>query len=144
MLRAYGCGVTSFITKPLDFEHFIAAVRDLERVMKFLLALKTARQRVRLSDRQIFRLLRRQQEIEEQADSVFEQQISQIQERISGSDTPAQDGARSTRPDEIVRVAQKILETLPERRRTAHAPHSPESLLALARVLGNEPDHRPR
>jgi CheY-like chemotaxis protein len=116
MLRAYGRGVTTFITKPLDFEHFIAAVRDLERMLKFVLALKTVRQRVRLSDKQVFRLLRRQQELEEMTDTVFGQQMQQIEDVLSSEPEPSpEQAAEAARRQEIVRVAQKILETIPER-----------------------------
>jgi CheY-like chemotaxis protein len=152
MLRAYGRGVATFITKPLDFEHFIAAVRDLERMIKYVLALKTVRQRVRLSDKQVFRLLRRQQELEEMSDSVFGQQMQQIEEVLSSEAelTPEQ-AAEAARRQEIVRVAQKILETLPERKARAAGQATPPGrpspgtggLIELARALergGGQPE----
>jgi two-component system response regulator len=150
MLRAYGRGVTSFITKPLDFEHFIAAVRDLERLIKFVLALKTVRRRIRLSDRQVFRLLRRQQELEKMTDTVFEQQMQQIEEVLSNEAEPtATPAVEAARRKEIVRVAQKILESLPERKPrqstwargaapAADACPDTPGLIELARALESE------
>lgn len=144
MLRAYGRGVTSFITKPLDFADFIAAVRDLERLIKHVRALKTIRQRGRLTDRQVFRLLRRQQEMEKLASDVFQQQMGQIAQVLSSRDESSGEAAAPTTREQIAGVAQKILDGLPERpSRTARTTHSADSdsdpgtpgLIELARAL---------
>jgi CheY-like chemotaxis protein len=121
LLHAYGRGVVSFITKPLDFQDFIAAVRDLEKMLK------------------IFRLLRRQQEIEAAADALFQRQLSQMEEVLSRADAgPAAGPSR----EDIVRVARRILESLPEpqRRPTGHGRQASDSpatpgLVELARAL---------
>jgi CheY-like chemotaxis protein len=150
MLRAYGRGVTSFITKPLDFDRFIAAVRDLERLIKYVLAIKTVRRRARLSDRQIFRLLRRQRELEESSGTVFEQQMQQLEKVLAGcGEAPSEEDAGLARREEVARVAQKILEAAPARRARAAkaAERSPfpatPGLLDLARILEEaEPSRR--
>jgi len=145
MLRAFGRGVTTFITKPLDFEHFISAVRDLERLLKFVVSLKGVRQRVRLTDRQIFRLLRRQQELEEVSDSLFERQMNQIEQVLArgGEPGPASEPPAPSR-EEVVWVAQKILDRLPNRVQAARARQlaaeagpATTGLLELARALEN-------
>lgn len=145
MLRAYGRGVASFITKPLDFERFIAAVRDLERLIKYVVALKTVRHRAGPSHKQIFRLLRRQQEVQELTDTVFLQQMGQIKEVLGASgERPAEEAAEAARREQIVRVAQKILSSLPERQThlpltpsaaPAHPAQDTPSLIELARAL---------
>ncbi len=139
LLHAYGRGVVSFITKPLDFQDFIAAVRDLEKMLKFVLSVKGIRTRAHLSDRQIFRLLRRQQEIEAAADALFQRQLSQMEEVLSRADAgPAAGPSR----EDIVRVARRILESLPEPQRgpTGHGRQASDSpatpgLVELARAL---------
>jgi CheY-like chemotaxis protein len=146
MLQAYGRGVTSFITKPLDFADFITAVRHLERLIQYVRALKTVRQRRRLTDRQVVRLLRRQQEMEEVAGAMFQEQMGQIGQILSSRDEPSVE--ESDRREQIARVAQKILDGLPKGRlrtvRTTRStvgsdaePGTP-GLLELARALEAE------
>jgi two-component system response regulator len=158
MLRAYGRGVTFFITKPLDFADFIAVVRDLERLIKYVRALKTVRQRGRLTDRQIFRLLRRQHEMEELASAMFQQQMGQIEQNLTSPDEPSGEVADHTiRRERMARVAQKILDGLPERgtptARTTHSTADSDSdpgtpgLRELARALEaarSQPQNRAR
>jgi CheY-like chemotaxis protein len=155
MLRAYGRGVISFITKPLDFADFITAVRDLERLIQYVRALKTARQRGRLTDRQVFRLLRRQHEMEELAGAMFQQQMSQIEQVLTSQGPSGEADAPTTRREQIAGVAQKILDGLPKgrartartTRRTAASDVDPGTpgLMELTRALEaarRQPQHR--
>jgi CheY-like chemotaxis protein len=117
LLRAYGRGAATFITKPLDFVQFMDAVREVARLVRHALALKRARQNPSLSGRQVFRLLRRQQELEQITDAVFDRRIQQVEQAL-WEDRPQEAGENgdAARREHIVRVAQKILESMPARR----------------------------
>lgn len=156
MLQAYGRGVTSFITKPLDFADFVTAVRHLERLIQYLRALKTVRHGKRPTDRQVVRLLRRQQEMEELVGAMFQQQMSQIERVLTSHDEPSGEVAvPATRREQIAGAAQKILDGLPKgRSRTARTTRSTAAsdsgpgtrgLIELARALEaarSQPQHR--
>ena len=122
VLRAYGRGVSSFLTKPLDF----TAVRELERLIQYARALPTVRERARLSDPQIFRLLRRRRELKAPRDAVFEQQMSQIQ-KVLGQ------GAETSAEEEIDRVAQRVREARAQG--AAEPAQGTPGLVDLARAL---------
>ncbi len=120
VLRLYGRGVISFITKPLDFPQFISAVQDLEYLVKFAVAIKSLQERMRVTDRQICRLARRRQQLEHLADAVFDQHMKRIaaifQDRQADgsraedwSTAPAERAARQA----LVRLADKILQGRP-------------------------------
>lgn len=149
MLQAYGRGVTSFITKPLDFADFITAVRHLERLIQYVRALKTVRHRRRLTDRQVVRLLRRQQEMEEAAGAMFQEQMGQIGQVLASRGEPsAEESGHRMQREQVAGLAQKILDFLPKgrartvrtTRRTAGSDAEPGTpgLMELARALDAE------
>jgi CheY-like chemotaxis protein len=112
VLRAYSHGVTGYIGKPLDFQHFVAAVQDLEGLLKFILSLKNRPGRV--TNRQVFRLARRKQQLERRAEKIFNhymEQVAALMREAPGSP------AASSRPapeaetrQNLFRLAKKILE----------------------------------
>lgn len=131
VLRAYGRGITCFISKPLDFQHFVATAQELERLIKLMLALKSLRDSTRITDRQVRRLARKQRQLEHLADELFEHHMSQIETVLSGhrSDNEPDDSAwgfdagrteTSTRED-LARLAGRILQGM------AHEPPAAES-----------------
>ncbi len=129
MVQAYGRGVTSFITKPLDFADFITTVRHLERLIKYVRSLKTIRHRRRLTDRQVVRLLRRQQEMVELTGAMFQQQMCQIQQLLASRDEPlAEVVVPAMRREQVAGVAHRILDGLPKGRLPAAG--TPRSTLA--------------
>jgi two-component system response regulator len=79
VLKAYGQGVTSFISKPLDFQRFITTVQELEYLIKFALEMKGLRDRTRVTDRQIRRLARRREQLAHRAELLFNQHMKQIE-----------------------------------------------------------------
>ena len=46
VLRAYGRGVTCFISKPLDFQQLLAIIGELERLIKLTVAIRSEERRV--------------------------------------------------------------------------------------------------
>lgn len=79
VVRLYGQGVTSFISKPMDFQGFAASVRDLEHLIKFLLKTKSLRERARPTDRQLTRLARRREQFKVYAERLFDKHMRQIE-----------------------------------------------------------------
>ncbi len=79
VVRLYGRGVTTFISKPLDFKQFMATVRDLEYLIKFVAELKNLRDRARITDAQIRKLTRRRQRLQRLTDGLFDQHMRQIE-----------------------------------------------------------------
>ena len=79
VLRAYGRGVACFISKPLDFQRFLATIQEMEQLIKFTLALKSLQGRTRVTDRQIRRLARRQRQLGHVAETLFEHHMRQIE-----------------------------------------------------------------
>jgi two-component system response regulator len=114
ILRAYGRGVTSFITKPLEFQRFLEAVRELEDLLRFLVGLKNLRERSHLTSRQMLRLLRRQQKLERLTETLFERHMNQIRGLFGASAAAAvpQDAGDSSTVD----LVQKILDRIPHER----------------------------
>ena len=79
VVHLYGQGVTSFISKPLDFQGFAASLRDLEHLIKFLLKTKSLREHARPTDRQLTRLARRREQFKVCAERVFDKHMTQIE-----------------------------------------------------------------
>jgi two-component system response regulator len=79
VVRLYGRGATTFITKPLDFKQFMATVRDLEYLIKFVAELKNLRDCARVTDAQIRKLTRRRQQLQRLTDGLFDQHMRQIE-----------------------------------------------------------------
>ncbi len=155
MLQAYGHGVTSFITKPMEFADFMAAARHLERLIKYVRSLKTVRQKRRLTERQVVRLLRRRLEMEELTGAMFQEQMGQIEQVLTSRDEPSvEEAAPASRWELTAGVAEKILGLSEKRPRTAWtAPSNAASdadpgtlgLIELARALEAarpQPQHR--
>jgi CheY-like chemotaxis protein len=119
VLRAYGRGVTRFISKPLDFQHLLVIVGELERLLKLTVATKTLRAR-RVTDRQIRRIARRQRQLEHVADALFDYHMQQI-ENVFSEGAPACDpefpggGAPSEAGTQegLARLASRILKEEP-------------------------------
>ncbi len=118
VVRAYGRGITCFISKPLDFQQFVSIVQELERLIKLMLALKSMRDSTRITDRQVRRLARKQRQLEVVADELFDHHMSQIEAVLSGrrseegslnSDLDEGRTETSTR-DDLARLAGRILE----------------------------------
>jgi len=117
MVRAYGRGVASYIGKPLDFNRFVAAVQDLEMLIRYAVAIKNIEAGTQLTDRQLHRLARRQRQLARFADALFDRQMSQIQAILhpgqveadceTGPDpaTAEEAGARQS----LARLARRIL-----------------------------------
>jgi two-component system response regulator len=79
VVRLYGQGVTSFISKPMDFQGFAASLQDLEHLIKFLLKTKSLRERARPTDRQLTRLARRREQFKIYAERLFDKHMTQIE-----------------------------------------------------------------
>jgi CheY-like chemotaxis protein len=139
ILRSYGRGVTCFITKPLEFEHFMEAVRDLESLLKFLVAYKSLRQRTRLTDRQVLRLMRRQRQFERLTETLFQHHINQIRTILRrGPDEAAASPLSLGDRAAVVRLVQKILDGVSPDRAASHDPmEAPSGLSNLARALNS-------
>ena len=122
ILRAYGRGATSFITKPLDLQHFLDVIHELEHLLRFVVNLKTLRRRARLTRRQMVRLLQHQQQLERLTDALFDYHMSQIRE-VSGAEpeTAAPVSVEGTGRDPVARLVQKILDGVPAPRLAASA-----------------------
>lgn len=129
VVRAYGRGVASFIRKPLDFKLFMAAVQQLEHLIKFVATLKSLRGRTRLTDRQIYRVLRHQQQLEHLVDTLFDHQINQIESFLArrGGEPDPPGVAESFTQESIVRLAQKILGAGPAEKALLGGPVTVES-----------------
>jgi CheY-like chemotaxis protein len=96
VLQAYAHGVTSYIGKSLDFSHFMADVQGLERLIKLLLAFKNLRSRIRVSNRQVCRLVRRKQQLQRRADLLFGQYMQRIEAGLQlGGGEPAREALLS-------------------------------------------------
>ena len=161
VLRAYGQGVNSFISKPLDFRQFLSAVQDLEYLVKFALAMKHLQEQTRVTDRQIRHLARRRQQLERLADTMFDQHMKRIQaifqDRQAGlnqADAPEPPPAETAAREALVRLANKILEGRPPQPQFVPegAPHAGEpdwgdpshtagALSQLARRLNSFAEH---
>lgn len=79
VVHLYGQGVTSFISKPMDFHGFAASLRDLEHLIRFLLKTKSLRERARPTDRQLTRLARRREQFKVYAERLFDKHMRQIE-----------------------------------------------------------------
>jgi two-component system response regulator len=149
VLHLYGKGVASFISKPMDFQQFLARVRELEHLVRFMLEVKSLRDRERLTDRQIKRLARRREQLKLEADRLFENHMRQI-ETIFGQNEhlanqqgtspahPVNAGEASGR-QALLALACKILEGRPEGRAPAFKPAAAPPNPGTGRVLWNEP-----
>jgi len=144
VLKAYGHGVTSFVTKPLELEEFVTTIQELEELLKCVLALKSLRRRTRVTNRQIHRLLRRQQQLEQMTEMVFNDHMKQI-EAILGQEGGQQEAPasqqRAPQTEEssrqwVAKLAQKILETAAEKTQPAPSPAAPAVDVA---ELDNQP-----
>ncbi|MBI3695533.1 MAG: response regulator [Acidobacteria bacterium] len=120
VLQAYGRGVVSFITKPLDFQQFMTSVQDLEYLVKFALAMKSLHERTRVTDRQILRLARRRHQLERLAETMFDRHMQRIeaifrdrQADPGGADASAIAPAEAATREALVRLANKILQGRP-------------------------------
>ncbi len=123
VVRAYSHGVTGYLGKALDFQHFVNAVRELEGLIKFVARFKAAPRGRRVTDRQLLRLARHKQQLAQRAERLFDHHMERIVEVFkaeganemtehSGSPYPPEDPAR----EELVRLARKILEPPPARK----------------------------
>jgi CheY-like chemotaxis protein len=136
VLQAYGRGVTSFISKPLDFQHFISTVQELEFLIKFALEMKSLRDRTRVTDRQIRRLARRREQLLQRADSLFNQHMKQIEaiflerraelNRDSAVSSPSVSSAEAATREALIELAHKILQGRPAKVRPEASRHSPQ------------------
>ena len=150
ILRAYGRGATSFITKPLELQHFLGVIHEPEHLLRLVVDLKTLRRRARPTGRQMVRLLRHQQQLEHLTETLFDRHMCQIQGRIqghiqemfgAGPETAAPVSTETTGRDLVARLVQKILDGVPAERLTAtrgrnRSPQASASDLAqLARAL---------
>ncbi|HYM12425.1 MAG TPA: response regulator [Bryobacterales bacterium] len=123
VLKAYGQGVTSFISKPLDFQHFITTVQELEYLIKFALEMKGLRDRTRVTDRQIRRLARRREQLAHRAEVLFNQHMKQIEaivwerraelSRESAASSLSPSSAEAATREALVELAHKILQGRP-------------------------------
>ncbi len=118
VLRAYGQGVTSFISKPLDFEHFMATVRDLEYLIKFAVEMKGLQDQTRVTDHQIRRLARRREQLKHQADLLFNDHMKQIEGIFVERTAEQNRGSVGVRAEAVTRqallqLAHKILQGRP-------------------------------
>jgi len=120
ILRAYGRGATSFITKPLELQHFLDVVRELEHLLRFVVDWKTLRRRARLTSREMVRLVRHQQQLEHLTETLFDHHMSQIQEVFGAEpETAAPVSAEAAGRDPVARLVQKILDGVPAERLAA-------------------------
>lgn len=123
VLQAYGQGVMCFLSKPVDFKRFVATIRGLERLIKFALALKSLGERTRITDRQIFRLVRRRQLLEYLSDKLFEHHMKQIEsvllagggEELPGREDPAlkQWQSETSARQALLQLANQLLQNQP-------------------------------
>ena len=120
ILQAYGRGATSFITKPLDLQHFLDVIHELQHLLRFVVDLKTLRGRAHLTRRQMARLLQHQQKLEHVTDALFDRHMNQIQE-VFGAEarTAAPVSAEIKGRDTVARLVQKILGGVPAERAAA-------------------------
>ncbi len=163
VVRLYGRGATTFITKPLDFKQFMATVRDLEYLIKFVAELKNLRDRARVTDAQIRKLTRRRQQLQRLTDGLFDQHMRQIEaiflenrERLGSAEPQQSVSCTETAAGRaLLLLAGKILKGRPEEWKRisgepamessafhgAGASHGPtemsEGLSRLARSLNN-------
>ena len=93
VLRTYSRGVARFVSKPLDFQHFIAVVQELEVLIKFVVTQKSLPVRSRLTHRQVLRWARRKKQLQRGDEEVFNRYMGQI-------DNVAQSLAASPPPDQ--------------------------------------------
>jgi CheY-like chemotaxis protein len=136
ILRAYGRGATSFITKPLDLQHFLDVIHELQHLLRFVVDLKALRRRARLTPRQMVRLLQHQQQLEHLTDVLFDRHMSQIQEVFGAEPKIAPPvSAEATGRDPVARLVQKILDGVPAER-LAGAPGGGRSQLPDAGASG--------
>jgi CheY-like chemotaxis protein len=120
ILQAYGRGATSFITKPLDLQHFLDIIHELQHLLRFVVDSKTLRRRARPTRRQMVRLLQHQQKLEHLTDALFDHHMSQIQEVLGAeAKTAAPVSAEVNGRDPVARLAQKILDGVPAERAAA-------------------------
>ena len=145
VLRAYGRGVTSFISKPLDFKRFMAAVQDLESLIKFVTTLKSLRNRSRVTDRQIYRLQRRRRQLEHLTDMLFDHQMEQIKTILSQggleeTPEPATSGGSEVTRESLMRLGQKLLQGEPGKEAFAAPTGASESGYERARSSRNAAD----
>lgn len=99
VLKAYSHGIMSYVGKPLDFQHFVVAVQELEPLLKLIVSLKAAPDDRRVTDRQVFRLARRMRQLERRAEQLFNRYMQRMEEMLAPHDTlPAQDAVSPARP----------------------------------------------
>ena len=124
IVRAYGHGVVTYISKPLDFRQFMARLQELEQLLKLLVSIKNLQASPRLTQRQLLRLARRRKQLERRAEELFDQYMQQIG-AVFERDAEEQDwlvseggsdgsGSAPLRHESLMRVAQKILEARPQ------------------------------
>ena len=128
IIRAYGRGVVTHISKPMDFRQFMVKLQELEQLLKLLVSIKNLQASPRLTQRQVLRLARRRRQLERRADQLFDQYMHQVETLFERQpEEPDLPNVRSEplRDDSLLRVAQKILEFRPADE--ARAPRAPAS-----------------
>lgn len=122
VVRAYSHGVTSYLGKPLDFQHFVEAVQELEPLIKLILSLKNLSHR-RLTDRQVFRMARRMRQLERRAERLFNQYMDKMSQALAQSAGSWPDVASDAESGPA--LAHQVVRQLSEKIIREHAPGKP-------------------
>ncbi len=118
VLRTYSRGVARFVSKPLDFQHFVSLVQGLEGLIRFVVTQRSLPASPRVTNRQVLRMARRKKQLQHGDDQVFDQymeQIGNVAHTLTPDPTPheanqaaAASGSAAER-EEVLNLARKIL-----------------------------------